>query len=323
MRARIGKVSATLCFAIGVGAAVPAMAAYPDRPVHFLVGYAPGGGIDTVTRTIAAKLSEKWGQPIIVDNRPGADGTSATETVAHATPDGYSVAWINEAYTITPSEYKLSYDPIKSLIPVTEVAYGPGVLLLNPVIPVSTLGEFVAYGKAHPDKVTAGAASGPAGTPYLQMKMLLDQLGVKSAIAPFTGGGPVMAALLGNEIQITFTSVAIAAEQIKAGKVKALAVSSGVRSPKLPDVPTVAEAGPLPGYDASTWYGVMVPAGTSKEIVQKLHDDITAIARLPDVQERLANNGFVTIGSTSEQFAKEIDSEIARWAAVLKTVNGK
>lgn len=316
--------SAAICI-LGNLFGISAGAAYPDRPVHFFVGYAPGGAIDIVTRLVAAKLSERWGQPIVIENKPGADGAIATGIVAHSPGDGYAVSWVSAGFTITPYQGALDYDPVKSLSAVTEVAYDAvaPILLINSSVPVNSLRELVEYSKTHPGQLTAGAASGPLGTSYLNMKLLLTQLGVKAEIAPYTGGGRVITALLGNEVQLCFVAPTVAAEQIKAGKVRALATSSDARSPDMPDVPTVAEAGNLPGYNVVGWYGVLVPASTPGEIVTKLRDDIASTIHQPDLQATLRNNGYAPLGSGPQDFQKKVVSEIDRWGSILKSLNPK
>jgi tripartite-type tricarboxylate transporter receptor subunit TctC len=301
----------------------PAAAAYPERAVRLIVGFSAGGGTDFLARLIAAKLSEKWGQPVVVENREGADGTIAEEWVARAAPDGYTIGMVINTHTVTPLLRKLTYDPIKSFESVTLLESHPDVLVINPaVLQVNSLRELIALAKAKPGELNFG--SGGASTPpFLITQLLMSRTGMKMVNVTYKGTAPMIVAMLGGEIQVMFGSVETTSQQVKAGKLKALAVSSKARSVMLPDVPTVAEAAALPGFDEGTWEGIVVPAHTPQEIVDRLHADIVAVLKTPDVKERFASQGYAVIGSTPGEFTKFIADDIAKWSALLKTLDLK
>ena len=313
-------VAAFLCaLAIGVGSA---HADYPEKPIHVIVGFAPGGGTDITARLVSQKLSQKWGQPVIVENRVGADGSIAADFIARSAPDGYWIAFISNAHTVTPIDLALPYDPIKSFAPVSLVVSVPEILLVNPTaVPASSVPEFVALAKSRPGKLSYGS-NGGTGADALASKLFMTEAGIDLVGVAYTGGSQSMPALLGGEIQVMLTAVTSAAEYVKSGLVKALFVTSKTRSSLLPDVPTVAEAANMPEFtaatEAGTWFGAMAPAGTPKEIVRKLSDGIAEVLKLPDVQQVLANRGMLGIGNTPEEFSSIIAADISRWAAVHK-----
>jgi tripartite-type tricarboxylate transporter receptor subunit TctC len=296
-----------------------ALAAFPDRTVQIYVGYAPGGNSDFSARLVAKKLSEKWGQPVVVVNRPGADSTISSDFVAHSAPDGYTLAWISNSHTITPNQYKLGYDPLKSFEPISEVASAADVLVINSTLPVNSLKELIAYAKAKPGQLNFGS-NGTGGLQYLEAVLLAQRAGIDMVGIPYKGGSQLLVALLGNEIQMAFGSVLGTKSQVEAGKFKALAVSTAKRSPMLPEVPTVAEAAGLDGYDETEWYGIVAPAGTPADIVKKIHDDLVEVLHAPDVQATLAKQGYTAVGSSSEAFRKQLADEVDQWSAFLKTI---
>ena len=307
-----------------VGAGSSAWGAYPDRPIHWVVGFATGGGADTVARLVGQKLTEQWGQQVIIENRPGADGTIAGEIVAKAAPDGYTIDMATPNHTVTPSERKLSYDAIKSFTPVTLMGETVDVLVSDPALPINSVPDLIAYAKAHPGKLNFGS-TGAGGAPYLQMLLFMKQTGTDMINVNYTGTGTALVGLLGSEVQLMFSGVSTIVNQVKAGKLKALAVSSKTRVPGLPDVPTMAEAADMPSFDGSTstWYGVLAPAGTPRDIVDKLQQGIATALRQPDVQQRLASQGFITVANTPDEFAAFIAKDIPKWAAVLSSISTK
>ena len=292
---------------------------YPTRPIHFIVGFSAGGGTDVLARLIAQKLQEKFNQPIVVDDRPGADGSIAADIIAHAPPDGYNIAVITNAHTITPNEYKLNYDPVKSFAPVLLIGSIPDILLINPAVPAKTLPELIAVLKANPGKYNF-ASSGTGTSPFLAMQLLKNMTGTDIVSIPFKGSEPATVALLGGDVQMMFGAVSTTQAQVKAGKLRALAVSSAIRSPAVPDIPTVAEAGNLPGFEASTWYGFLAPANTPKPIVDKLNAAMVEVIRAPEMQQKFLALGCVTIASTPDEFTQRIKNDITRWAEIMKTV---
>ena len=314
------RVILSLCIALAAGAGSAWVAAFPERPVRILVGFTAGGGTDQLARMIAQKLSEKWAQPVIVENRPGADGDIALEILMGAAPDGHTLVMPTNAITITPSRRKLNYDPVRSFAPIMLLAAVPGVLTVRQALPVTSLKELIALARSKPGELNFGS-TGEGTTPYLQMALLMKLTGIDVASIPYKG--TPLAALLGGEIDMFFSSVPAVIAQVKAGRIRALAVSTRARVAQLPDVPTVAEAADLPGYEAFSWYGVLAPAGTPPDIIGKLHADITAVMSEPATRQRVADLGFVSILSSPEEFSTTMKSDIARWSNLLGTLGGK
>lgn len=295
-----------------------AHAAYPDRPVHMLVGTPAGGGNDFVARTLAGKLAEMWGQPVIIENRPGADGTMAEDRLAHTIADGYTILLTYNTHTVAPSQMALTYDPIKSFAPVVFLEQHPDLLVINPsTVPVNSLREFIAYVKARPGQLNFGSG-GVNAPPYLEIAVLLNRTGMNMVSVLYKGMGPAVVGLLGGEVHVLSASVATVGEQVKAGKFKALATTGTFRLPEQPDVPTVAEAADLPGYNEGSWEGILAPAGTPPEIVRKLHDDIVDAMNAPDVRETFRKTSYFPRTGTSEAFAQFIRDDLAKWNALLK-----
>jgi tripartite-type tricarboxylate transporter receptor subunit TctC len=301
---------ATLC--------TPAFAAFPDKPVHFIVGFVPGGAPDLLARVIGLKLAQKWGQAVVVDNKPGADGSIGAEIVSRSAPDGYTLVFVNTAHAISPNEYKLNYDPIKSFAPITIPAGGQDVLLVNSDLNVKTIQDLIALANSEPGKLNFGTP-GQGTLPYLEMAQLMSETHMDLVHIPYKGGAESMTALLGHEIQLMFNAITTTSQQIAAGSFRALAVVGKERSPMLPDVPTIVEATGLPGFETGAWYGVLAPAGTPPEIVKKLHDDIVEAIQSPDVQQKLLAAGFQIIGNTPEEFTQILTTDLDRFAKLLKS----
>jgi len=291
-------------------------AEYPTKPIRMLVGFAPGGGTDTTARAMAAKLSERLGQQVIIDNRPGAAGNIAAEITSQANPDGYTVLMGTiAALAINPSLYKkLPFDPLKDIIPVSRAVDSTNVLVLHPSVPAKTVKELIALAKT---KSLNGGSSGVGGAGHLALELFNLQAGTKMVHVPYKGGGPAMVDLLGGNIQLIFATAASAVPHIKSGKIRALAVTTAKRSGLVPELPTVAEAG-LPGFEANNWYGVLVPAGTPRAIVNRLNKDVVAVLNLPDLKDFLFKQGLDAAPSTPEAFAAYIRSEKAQWEKVIK-----
>jgi len=291
-------------------------AEYPTKPIRMLVGFAPGGGTDTTARAMAGKLSERLGQQVIIDNRPGAAGNIAAEITSQANPDGYTVLMGTiAALAINPSLYKkLPFDPLKDVIPVSRAVDSTNVLVLHPSVPAKTVKELIALAKT---KSLNGGSSGVGGAGHLALELFNLQAGTKMVHVPYKGGGPAMADLLGGNIQLIFATAASAVPHIKSGKIRALAVTTAKRSGLVPELPTVAEAG-LPGFEANNWYGVLVPAGTPRAIVNRLNKDVVAVLNLPDLKDFLFKQGLDAAPSTPEAFAAYIRSEKAQWEKVIK-----
>ena len=295
---------------------------YPTHHVRMIVPFAPAGPTDVIARIIGQKLSESLGQQFFVENQPGAGGNIGIGSVARAAPDGYTILVVSSSYVVNPSLYdKIPYDPDKDLAPVTMLAASPNVLVVNPDVPAHSVKELVALIKANPGKYSF-ASAGTGTTPHLSGALFNLSQGLDLVHVPFNGAGPAIQSTLGGHTPIAFTALPPAAPLIKEGKLRALGVTTAKRSPALPDVPTMAEAG-LPGQEADTLQGVLVPARTSPEIIALLHREIVKAIATPDVQQRFAELGFDPAGTTPAQFAAQIKDEIAKWGKVVRDAHIK
>jgi tripartite-type tricarboxylate transporter receptor subunit TctC len=301
--------------------ATAAQAEYPDKPVRFILGFSPGGGVDIQARIVGDALQKKGGQTIVIESRAGANGSIAADFVSRTAPDGYTLVWVSNAHTATPSLLKLGYEAIKSFSPITQVTRTPDVLVVQSGFQTKTLQEFIALARAKPGELSY-ASVGTGGAPFLEMEMLMKQTGIKLNHVPYKGGGDAVISLLGGNTQAYFSVMATALEPIAAGQLRPLALSSQMRSPKLPDVPTVAEAAGLERFDAadSQWTGVLAPAGTPKPIVDKLYKDFSEVLMSPEVQQRMGEVGFIPVASTPEAFTAMMAKDIPKWAELLKDV---
>ena len=296
-------------------------ATYPTKPIRIVVAYTPAGATDILARTIGQKLTEAWGQAVIIDNRPGANGNIGSEYAAKATPDGYTLLMVTAGtHGINPGLYrKLGFDAVKDFAPVSLVAMVPNVFVVNNGVPAKDLKEFIAYAKANQGKLNYGSP-GNGSTAHLSMELFKSMTGIQMVHVPYKGSAGVLADLIGGQIVVTMDNMPPYVPQVKAGKIRALAVSPARRSPALPEVPTVAEAG-VPGYDSGAWFGLVAPANTPKDLVDKLSRETARILKLPDVSARLADLGAEAVGSTPEQFSAHIKAEIAKWAKVIRDAN--
>jgi tripartite-type tricarboxylate transporter receptor subunit TctC len=313
-----------LCLAalLVAGASFAQTSAYPDRPVKMIAPFAPGGPVDAVARVLAPKLSEGLGQQFYVENHPGGSGNIGTALAAKAPADGYAILVISSTLVVNPSLFaKLGFDTTSDLAPVSLVGVSPQVLLVHPSVPAASVKELVAWVKASPGQYSYAHAG--LGTPgYLAGEMLKQAFGLDLVAVSFNGGGPAITSTIGGHTPILYTSISTAAGHIKQGTVRALAVTGALRSPALPDVPTLAEAG-APGQESDIILGVLVPAGTPRGVIDRLHREIVRIVALPDVRERLSALGFEPIASTPEEFADRIRWEIDKWAKVIRAANIK
>jgi tripartite-type tricarboxylate transporter receptor subunit TctC len=293
-------------------------AQYPSKPIRLVVPFPAGGTTDILARAVAQKLSEAWGQQVIVDNRPGAGGNIGSDIVAKAAPDGYTlVMGTVGTHAINPSLYrKMPYDHVKDFAPVILVAGVPNVLVVNPSLPVHTVRELVDYAKANPGKLNF-ASSGNGTSIHLSGELFKTMAGVQMTHVPYKGSAPALTDLMGGQVQLMFDNLPSSLQLIQAGKLRAIAVTSTARAAALPDVPTIAESG-LPGFEASSWFGVLAPAGTPREIVTKLNATIGAWLATPDAKDKLLSQGAIAAGGTPEAFARHIDAETAKWAKVVK-----
>ncbi|MBK9702759.1 MAG: tripartite tricarboxylate transporter substrate binding protein [Betaproteobacteria bacterium] len=297
--------------------------AFPQKPVRLVVPFPPGGPIDTVSRAIAQKLTEAWGQTVVVDNRPGAGGNIGADLVAKAAPDGYTVVMgALSTHAVNPSLYpKMPYDAAKDFAPISLVAVTPNVLVVNPSLPVATAREFIAYARANPGKLAFGSGSnGSAG--HLAGELFKVDAGVDMLHVPFKGAAPAMQALLAGDTQLMFDNLASATAQVKAGKLKALAVTTARRSKLAPDLPTLAEAG-LPGFDISTWFGLLAPAGTPADVVARWNAEVTRILNSTEMRERMTALGAEPAPDTPAEFARFIAGETAKYARIVKLSGAK
>ena len=291
--------------------------AWPSKPVTLMVPFAPGGTTDIVARPFAQALSQELGQPVVVENRAGAGGTLAAGVAAHAAPDGYTLFVATVAHTMATSLYKqLPYDFERDFVPITILATVPNILIVNPSVPAKSVRELIDYAKANPGKLAYGSA-GNGSTEHLSAELFKSMAGVDMVHIPYKGGAPMMADLIGGQIQVAIETSGSAAPHIKGGKVRALAVTTTMRSPAFPEVPTLTEAG-LKGYDVTTWYAILAPRGTPEEITTKLYNASAKILRTPDMKQRLEQFGGEPGGLAPGQFAAFIKSETAKWAKVVK-----
>jgi tripartite-type tricarboxylate transporter receptor subunit TctC len=309
-------------------AALPAVSriaqaqAYPTRPVRIIVPFAPGGGTDIFTRIAAQKLSEYLGQQFYIENVAGAAGNIGAGQAARARPDGYTVLFAFGSFVVNPSIYaKISYDPQKDFEPVTLAVVAPTVLVVNPAVVATSVKDLVALIKANPGKYNY-ASGGVGGQPHLVGEQLRLSLGLDLVHVPFNGAGPAIASVVAGHTPIGIASLASAEPYVKDDKLRALAVTSKTRSQSLPDVPTMAEAG-YPNIEGDSWVGVLVPAGTPKEVITTLHRALVKIVALSDMKERLVTLGYEPVGSTPEEFARRITAELEIWARVVRAANIK
>jgi tripartite-type tricarboxylate transporter receptor subunit TctC len=304
-------------------ASTPVFAAetYPTRPIRMIVGFAPGGGTDLTARPVAQKLSELMGQQVVVENKPGAAGNIATEQVARAAPDGYTILMGTiAALAINPSLYgNLKFDPETDLAPVIQVVDATNVLTLHPSVQASSVQELIALSK---QKSLSAGSSGIGATGHLAIELFNLMAGTKLVHVPYKGGGPAMGDLVGGQIDLIFATTASAIPQIKAGRVKGIAVTTIKRSALMPELPTISEAG-LTGFDANNWYGIVVPAKTPRAIIDQLNAEVTKVLAMPDVQATLFKQGLDPAGGTPEQFGAYIRSERIKWAKVIKESGAK
>ena len=289
---------------------------WPHKPVKFIVPFAAGGVADVVTRAVTPKLSEALGQPIVVENRGGAGGTLGTSQGAKAAPDGYTFVVPAASHTTTPSLYtKLDFDPVKDFVAVTQIAAVPYLLVVPASSQARTLNEFIATARANPGKLTFGSA-GNGSSNHLAGELLAGQIGAPLLHVPYKGSAPALIDLLGGQLAFMFDTINTSTQHIKGGKLRALGVGTTKRSTLLPDVPPIADT--LPGFEAATWVGLLAPAGTPKEIVNRMQQEIEKVLRSPEVQERLAASGAEPVGSTPEQFGAYIAAEVQKWDRVVK-----
>jgi tripartite-type tricarboxylate transporter receptor subunit TctC len=321
------KTAAAALLCAGATLAQPCVAAqadaakdYPNKPVRFIVPFAPGAGTDTTARTLAQKLSDIWGQQVVADNRTGAAGAIGVDLTAKAIPDGYTICLISASHSVNSAvNSKLPYDLMKDLQPISQASSLFYVVYHNPKVPVSSIKELIAYAKANPGKLNFGS-SGTGGLQHFAGEMFAHMAAIKIVHVPYKGTAAVIPAMLAGDVQLGFGTLFGVRPHIPSGRLKVLAITAGKRSPAAPEYPTVAEAG-LPGYEVDQWYGVLTGAKVPAPIVRKINAGILESLKSPEVVKRFSSDGSTPTGSTPEQFAKHIRSEIAKWRKLAKEAN--
>jgi len=309
-----------LMVAVVPGLAI-AQSAYPTRPVRVIVPFPPGGGNDLLARIIGQKLGDMWGQPVVIDNKPGGNTIVGTEALARSAPDGYTLMLTSSSHVIIPSLLNLPFDAIKDFAPVTTVSSSELVLVVNPQVPAKSVQELIALAKAKPGQLNF--ASGGSGNPnHLAGEMFNSMTGTKIVHVPYKGGGPALNDLVGGQVQMFFVASAVVLPFIKSDRLKALAISGNHRLAALPDVPTFTEAG-LPNFDVGQWYAILAPAGTPKPIIDKVAADVTTVLALPDVKEKLAAQGMEAFVTTPAQLGDLMSKDLARYAKLIKSADIK
>ncbi|MEY4654504.1 MAG: hypothetical protein RI884_3085 [Pseudomonadota bacterium] len=319
MRNSIRRLLATLC--LGLVALGAAAQNFPERQVKFVVPYPPGGFNDTLARVSAEKLNKMWNQPVVVENRPGGNTTVGNVAVAKSPADGYTILITPLPFSALPGLYgaNLPYDALKDFTPLVWAGSTQNALVVRNELPVNNVRELLEYARKNPGKLNYGS-TGSGSSNHLTMELLMKMTGVKMAHIPYKGSAPAVTAMIGGEIDVLFDNVPNVLQHIKAGRMKVIGVSGSQRSVLLPDTPTVAEAG-VPGFEVNVWFGMQVPAGTPKAVVDKLNRDIVTLLKEPDVVQRFRNQGVEVAASTPEQFGALVRSEITKWTQLIREAN--
>ncbi len=295
--------------------------AYPAKAVRMIVGFPPGGPTDVLARIVAQKLGESWNQQVIVDNRAGASGMIGAELTARAAPDGHTLLMVPVTYAVAPSLFsKMSYDTERDLATVAQVAASPFILVVHPTLPVKTVKDLMVLGRSRPCQLNYASAS-TGGMPHLAGELFNTMTCAKLVHIPYKGAAPATTDLLAGQVQLMFNNMLSAMPQVKAGRLRAVAVTSSQRSKAAPELPTIAET--VAGYEASGWYGVLAPAATPRELVNRINAEVNRIMKLPDVTQRLAGDGVEAVGITPEQFGAYLRAEVAKWNKVVKAAGIK
>jgi len=311
-----------LLFAALVLAGSAAHAEYPEKTIRIVVPYPPGGFNDTLGRIVAQKLGEAWGQPAVVENRPGGGTLIGTDSVAKAAPDGYTLLVVAFPFAVNPSLYaKLPYDTVKDFAPLLLAGQTPNLLVVNPEVPIHSVKELIAAAKAKPGSLSYGS-TGSGSSNHLSMELFRTMTGVELVHVPYKGSAPMVTDLLGGHVQVAFDNTPNVLPQVKAGKLRALAITSASRSEMVPDVPTVAEAG-VPGYEVGVWFGIVAPAGTPPAVLAKLNAELNRMLAMPDVKQKFADQGVEPVGGPPERFAEHLKVQIEKWTKVVKESGAK
>ena len=309
---------AVLAAALAVAAPAIHAQTYPNKPIRVVLPYPPGGGLDTIARPLARDLTERLGQQVIVDNRGGASGNIGMELAAKSPPDGYTIVMaLTAQLAVNPSLFrKLPYDPVKDFVPITLMADGPYLMVVHPSLPVKSVKDFIALARKHPGQIVY-ASSGNGSGGHLAAVLLESMAHIKMLHVPYKGGGQALVDLLAGNVQMLFAPYASSKGHIQSGRVRALAVTTAKRPAAIPNLPTLAEAG-VPGYDSGVWYAMLAPAGTPRAIVERLNRETLAVLKQPDYAKFLFSSAIDPVGSTPEELATYIKSEIAKYAKVIK-----
>jgi tripartite-type tricarboxylate transporter receptor subunit TctC len=311
----------TVAAALPNAARIAAAQTYPARPLRLIVGVAAGGANDTVARLVAQSLSERLGQQVVVENRPGADGSVGTEAVANAAPDGYTLLFVTPANAIGASfSDKPGFVFVRDIVPIAGLVRGPLIMEVNPAFPARTVAEFIAYAKANPGRINM-ASAGIGNTTHVAGELFMMLTGTRFTHVPYRGGAPAVTDLIAGQVQVYFDGISASLEHVRTGRLRALAVTTATRVAVLPDVPSLAEF--VPGYEAGGWYGIGAPKNTPAAIVEKLNAEINAALAAPALQARLAELGYMTFAGSPADFAKHIAQETEKWAKVLKFSGAK
>jgi tripartite-type tricarboxylate transporter receptor subunit TctC len=289
---------------------------YPAKPVRIVVPFAPGGGSDFTGRLIATKLSERLGSPFIVENRPGAGGNLGAGEVVKAAADGYTLLLISASYTVNPSVYKLAFDPVNDITPIIQISGGPYVVAVHPSVKANTLAEFVELAKKQPEKLAYGT-SGNGSIMHVASEYFLDAAKIKVLHVPYKGTGPALQDTIGGQVQLVFGAIPATLPHVKAGRLRALAVTTSKRVAAAPDLPTVAESG-YPGYEVTNWHGLVGPKGLPKDVVERLNREINTLVQSDEMKKHMEAEGLEPAGGSPARFGEILKSEAARWAKVVK-----
>lgn len=318
--------STTIVVCTALGCLVPAQTVmaqnYPTKPIRMIVPFAPGGGTDITARAIAIRLGESWGQTVVPDNRPGANGTIGVDVASKAAPDGYTICMISSSHAVNVSLYsKLPYDLTRDLTAITQLTAQPYAMIIHPSVPAKSVKEFIAYAKTRPGAINYGS-SGTGGIAHLGGAWLGSIAGISMVHVPYKGGALALTDMIGGQIQMQFGTFTLSGPHIKAGRLRALAVTTPKRWPGTPDLPTMQEAG-VPGFAITQWYGLITSAKTPRPIVTKLNKEIVRILQLPDVKEKMAADGADAVGNTPEEFNAHIRAEVVKYGKLVKEVGLK
>jgi tripartite-type tricarboxylate transporter receptor subunit TctC len=295
---------------------------YPGKPIRIVVPYPPGGFNDTLARTLGQKLTEKWGQPVIVDNRPGGGTTIGTNLAAKSAPDGYTLLIVSFAFAVNPALYAtLPYDTAKDFVPIVLAAGTPNLLVVNPGLPVKSLKELIALARSRPGKLNY-ASAGNGSSNHLSMELFKSLAAVDIVHVPYKGSAPAVTDLIGGQVDLMFDNVPNVLQQVKAGKLRAIAVSSKERSPFVRDLPTVAQSG-VPGFDVSVWFGVVAPTGTPQSVIAKLNAEINTILKVAEVTQAFNGQGVETLGGTPAEFSIFLRAQMTKWAKVVEATGAR